>query len=228
MRSPSLVWSALIFLCLLFLPALPAHAEETLPLERIGVARLRSGVLPGVVVGGHYEGVLKILQTHYTAQGYLDEAMETAARRLMEQELLKAGYTVAQSQPQSVFADHLMDEIEPPRFLIGGTITQTHLNTYDSWFDRTTEDQRTIWWEVFDREANRVIASQETTGTGRVSGVDNPAATYEAIKDSFRGPTPLPPCQTPVLPSPQPKLPSMPSPPWSGFGLHRVGAAAFS
>jgi S1-C subfamily serine protease len=51
--------------------------------------------------------------------------------------------------------------------------------------DRTRE-QRTVRWEVFDREFNKVIYRRETLGEAEAEGVRNSAATYEAIRSSFR------------------------------------------
>ncbi len=157
---------------------------EVLP--RIGVARIRSGILPGVVIGGHHEGVLKILQQHYTAAGQLDEQLEDAALQAIEDEVVDAGYNVGRSEQHSVFDEQLMEEAEPVRFLVGGKITKVELNSYSSFFNSKTADQRTIQWEIFDRDTNKVIVRQATTGQAEAEGIDNPAATYEAIRASFK------------------------------------------
>ncbi|MBD2098177.1 trypsin-like peptidase domain-containing protein [Trichocoleus sp. FACHB-591] len=157
---------------------------EVLP--RIGVARIRSGILPGVVIGGHHEGVLKILQQHYTASGQLDEQLEDAALQAIEDELVDAGYKVGRSEQHSLFDEQLMEESEPVRFLVGGKITKVELNSYSSFFNNRTADQRTIQWEIFDRDTNKVIVRQATTGQAEAEGIDNPAATYEAIRASFK------------------------------------------
>ncbi|MBW4489565.1 MAG: trypsin-like peptidase domain-containing protein [Trichocoleus desertorum ATA4-8-CV12] len=155
-------------------------------LPRIGVARIRSRILPGVVIGGHHEGVLKILQQRYTASGQLDEQLEDAALQAIEDELVDAGYNVGRSEQHSVFDEQLMEESEPVRFLVGGKITKVELNSYSSFFNSRTSDQRTIQWEIFDRDTNKVIVRQATTGQAEVEGIDNPAATYEAIRASFK------------------------------------------
>ncbi|HEY9696053.1 MAG TPA: trypsin-like peptidase domain-containing protein [Trichocoleus sp.] len=154
--------------------------------SRIEVVSLRSGVLPGVVVGGHYDGLLKILQERYTAVGEMNEQLEDAARSLMEEELIEAGYDVVRSSANSLFADQLVDEIEPGRFLLGGTMTQVKLNSYSTLFHDQTQDERAIRWELFDRATAKVVYRQETIGKAEAEGVDNPAATYEAIRSSFR------------------------------------------
>lgn len=155
-------------------------------LPRIGVARIRSAILPGVVIGGHYEGMLKIPQQRYTASGQLDEQLEDAALQAIEDELAEAGYNVGRSEQHSVFDEQLMEESEPVRFLVGGKITKVELNSYSSFFSSKTADQRTIQWELFDRDTNKVIVRQATTGRAEATGIDNPEATYEAIRASFK------------------------------------------
>lgn len=165
-----------------------ASSPETLYTlaQRIGVANIRSGLLPGVVIGGHHEGILKIVQQRYTASGVLDERLESAARQAIEDELVAAGYNVALSEPHSVFGEQLLEDPEPARFLVGGTITEVSLNSYSFLNSSKTEDQRKIRWEVLDRDTSKVIARYETTGQATTVGVENPAATYEAIRDSFK------------------------------------------
>lgn len=153
---------------------------------RMEVARIRSGILPGVVVGGHYDGILKILQEPYTAVGELDEELEDSFKGLIEDELSLAGFDVVRSHPNSVFEEQLVEDLEPGRFLLGGTITRARLNTYSSLFHHLTQDERSIRWEVFDREVAKVVYRKETKGSAEVEGLDNPAATYEAIRDSLR------------------------------------------
>lgn len=193
----SKIWSVLLLLWLVLF-TLPAYGAELtysgsleeiaqpVTLARIGVARIRSGVLPGVVIGGHHEGALKIRQQEYRASGNLDEQLEAATHRVVEAELVKAGYAVTPSSLSSIFGEQLAQEEEPTRFLIGGTITGVALNTYGSWFSSKTEEERTIRWEVLDRETHRVIATQETTGKAQAPGIDNLAATYAAVQASFQ------------------------------------------
>lgn len=177
----------------------------------IEITKIRSGVPPGVAIGGHYDGLLRLLQERYIATGQLDEPIEQAARSLLEDELNQAGYSVVQSPLMSVFAEEFTDEQEPGRFLLGGTITHAKLNAYSSFLGDITKDERTIRWEIFDRERGKVIYRRETTGTSEVEGVNNLAATYEAIRNSFKALlaeptfiatlTPTEILETPVLPA---------------------------
>jgi S1-C subfamily serine protease len=112
--------------------------------------------------------------------------LDAVAHRLLVDELVQAGYPVASNEQESVFEEAWLPEEEPARFLIGGTITHVEFNTYETWVKSETEDRRTIRWEVLDRDTNRVIATQATTGEAQIPGMDNPAATYEAIRASFR------------------------------------------
>ncbi|MGI0484494.1 S1C family serine protease [Pantanalinema rosaneae CENA516] len=199
-----ILWSVLLTIVLCWTPfQLPVSATPLHPVQStvsqspfspfepqskvtIEIARIRSGLLPGAFLGGHHEGFLHLLQQHYTASGWLDEQLEDALRRVLADELNRAGYNVAQAQTSSVFEEQLVEELEPGQFLLGGTITQAALNSYSSLFGDVTKDERTVRWEVFDRDRSKVIYRQETTGQAEAEGIKNPAATYEAIKASFQ------------------------------------------
>lgn len=158
---------------------------EAEPVAKVEIAKIRSGILAGVVIGGHYDGLLKIRQQRYVSTGQLDEQLESSVRYLLEDELSEAGFEVMRSHSQPVF-EELVDTSEPGRFLIGGTITHAQLNSYSSFFNEHTVDERRVRWELFDRDLAKVVYRQETDGSAQVEGTDNPAATYEAIRDSFR------------------------------------------
>jgi serine protease Do len=183
--AKSSVWSV-IFAVILFFFALPLHAE---PINDFGakveIARIRSSVLPGVLIGGHYDGLLKIRQQRYVATDRLEEQLDTSVRDLLENELSDAGFDVLRSHSQSLFAD-LVESSEPGKFLIGGTITKVNLNSYSSFFKEYTHDDRKIRWELFDRDLSKVVYRQEIVGSAKAEGIDNPEATYEAIRASFR------------------------------------------
>lgn len=160
--------------------------SPAVPLDvTIEIAKIRSGVLPGVLIGGHYDGLLKIRQQQYVATGRLNEQLENSVRSLLEDELARAGFEGLRSRPESVF-DEFIEASEPGRFLIGGTITREHLNSYSSFLGEYTHDERSVRWELFDRNLSKVVYRQEIDGAARAEGIDNPAATYEAIRDSFR------------------------------------------
>jgi hypothetical protein len=158
---------------------------DGLPSVTVEIAKIRSGVLPGVLIGGHYEGVFKTRKQQYVATGQLEAQIEDSVRYLLEDELSLAGFPGLRSQAQSIF-EELLDTTEPARFLIGGTITQVQRNSYHSLLGEYTRDDRNIRWELFDRDLNKVVYRQEITGSAQADGIDNPAATYEAIRASFR------------------------------------------
>lgn len=163
----------------------PKIEAELQPGIKVEIAKIRSAVLPGVLIGAHYDGLLKIRQHRYVATGRLDEQLENSVRDLLEDELTQAGFEVMRAHPHSVF-EELIETSEPGRFLIGGTITQMHRNSYSSFLGEYTHDERNIRWELFDRDLNKVVYRQERDGSAQAEGIDNPAATYEAIRASFK------------------------------------------
>ncbi|MBD1824941.1 hypothetical protein H6F51_20950, partial [Cyanobacteria bacterium FACHB-DQ100] len=182
----SVVLASVFWWLTLQTPILSEPIASQQPNAKIEIARIRSGVLPGVIIGGHHEGWLNIVQQRYTASSDRDDRLEEAARYLVEDELVQAGFDIARSQPSSVFEEASHDP-EPGRFLIGGTLTKARLNSYQSWFKGgVTKDDRTIRWELFDRQRSKVVYRQEIIGSAEAEGIDNPAATYEAIRASIK------------------------------------------
>lgn len=201
-----ILWSAILTLWLWLALPMPVFAatndnvttpvaastqsvESLLTLEQkptVEVTKIRSGVLPGIIIGGRYDGILRLLKEPYTATGELPELVELAARSLIEEELMQAGFNLLQSPQHSIFADQFVDQQEPGRFLLGGTITQVKLNSYSSLLGDRTEDERTVRWEIFDREVGKVVYRHQTTGASQSTGIDNLVATYEAIRASVR------------------------------------------
>ena len=161
-------------------------SPSEVPQAAIELVRLRSRVLPGVLIGGYYEGIFPTLKERYTATGQLDEDVEAAAQSLIEDELSQAGLNVVRSPFNVLFAEQLPDNPEPGRFLLGGTITQTTLKSYHSWLSDRTQATRAIRWEVYDREVGRVIYAHTTEGTAQAEGVHNLSATYDAIRASVQ------------------------------------------
>ncbi|MDX2216709.1 MAG: trypsin-like peptidase domain-containing protein [Oculatellaceae cyanobacterium bins.114] len=200
------LWSVLIALWIWFTYPTPVEAATILAIAPVSqtfihsteslqaveqqptveVTEIRSGVLPGVVIGGRYDGMLHILQERYTATGELPDQFGEAVRSLIEDELTQSGYNVVLSPSNSIFADQVSSATEPGRFLLGGTITQAKLNSYSSFWGDRTEDERIVRWEVFDREVGKVIYRQDISGFAKAEGIDNLAATYEAIRASFK------------------------------------------
>ncbi|MDX2229751.1 MAG: trypsin-like peptidase domain-containing protein [Leptolyngbyaceae cyanobacterium bins.349] len=196
-----LFWNGLLIALVWCMGQQPVYAQEKSYVESTAIAavdavappqaaiemvRLRSRVLPGVLIGGRYEGIFPTLKERYTATGQLDEEVEDAARSLIEDELVQAGLNVVRSPFNVLFDEQIPDNPEPGRFLLGGTITQTALRSYHSWWGDRTQDERTIRWEVFDREVGRVIYAHATQGTAQAEGVNNRSATYDAIRASVK------------------------------------------
>jgi len=150
----------------------------------IGVASIRSALTPGSELGGHYDGLLHIRKETYFAQGVISDAMESAYKRTVEEELRTAGYPTPKSAGTSVFGEEA-DESWKAQFLVGGTITQAHLDTYAPLAGNKTEASCTVRWEVLDRRSRQVVYTATTSGSALSPGV-NADALSGALRSSFR------------------------------------------
>ncbi|MDP2886947.1 MAG: S1C family serine protease [Ignavibacteria bacterium] len=135
-------------------------------LPKVGVAKVSSSLIPGSVIGGHFDGLARVKQQHYYAQGFVGAEWESQYKKIIAEELSNAGYST--SIPSSLFDS---DESFNARFLIGGTITKSVLQSFGSFAGNYTEDLVEIDWEVFDKESRKTVYKSKTSGYMKIDGV---------------------------------------------------------
>jgi len=150
----------------------------------VGIASIRTALIPGTNIGGHHDGLLQIRQSTYYAQGVVSEQMEGAYRAVLEEELRSAGYPTLKSSGTSVFGEEV-DESWKAQLLVGGTITSATLNSYAPLAGNKTEASCTVRWEILDRRTRLVTYTATTVGTAISPGV-NIDAVVGALRGSFR------------------------------------------
>jgi hypothetical protein len=151
----------------------------------IGVSKLRSNIVPGTPVGGHYDGFLSIKKKTYYAGGSIDEKIESIMKGILEKELSVAGYNTLQANSGSIFSEQMGLQNQNYRFLIGGSLEDGYLKTYGQLAGNKTKSSRTILWEVFDKDTQKVIFSMKTVGESESKGV-NLESIYESTRVSFK------------------------------------------
>lgn len=152
--------------------------KEGLP--KISVNKILSDMLPGQIVGGHFDGFAKMKQFDYYSQGTVEYWAEQKYIEIMYSELNDAGYNV--SEYSKVFGE---TEKYNVRYLLGGTITNLIQQSFGQNAGNFTEVFIEINWELFDRGLNKTIFKFKTHGYGRMNGVTT-EATFIAFRNSFR------------------------------------------
>lgn len=149
-------------------------SNENLP--RISVAKINSSLIPGQVIGGHFDGLAKVKQQNYYAQGVVSSEWEEKYKEMIFSELSNAGYSTPSYS--KIFGEKDNYNI---RFLLGGSITNSTLQSFGSLAGNYTEDFVEVEWELYDKELNKTIYKTKTQGYIKLDGV-----TIEASSFAFR------------------------------------------
>jgi S1-C subfamily serine protease len=145
------------------------------------VAKIKSSILPGAVVGYHYEGVFQVRQGTWYAKVFSSESMLDHLKSAITDELQSAGYKVA-GQPGGIFEE---DTGWKARYLIGGMITGGRVNTYGLAAGNSSECNIKVSWEIYDKQKRESILKKETSGAAKFSGVDQEVIA-SALRNSIR------------------------------------------
>ncbi len=133
---------------------------------QFGVAKIRTNLIPGTVLGGHFDGLARFRQSNHYAHGFIDESWQNRYKRIVLEELSNCGYKVAEDS--TVFET---DESYASRFLVGGMILRAALNTFAPLAGNYTEAFYEIEWQVFDKETRKVVHETTTSGYSKLKGV---------------------------------------------------------
>lgn len=146
-----------------------------------GVSKIKSAIPPGSAIGGHHDGWAKVKWSTYYAHGFIDANIQEHYREAVRSELENAGYTVY-GGGSDLFED---DKTWKARFLVGGKISDARNNTYAPMAGDYSECGFTINWELYDKQARKVIYKRQTDGYSKLSGV-NLQVNSVALRNSFR------------------------------------------
>ncbi|MDE3058142.1 MAG: serine protease, partial [Bacteroidota bacterium] len=147
---------------------------STYGFPEFAVSKITSSLAPGSVIGGHFDGLAKVKQLNYYAQGAVSEQWESQYKSITNDELSNAGYNV----PSSLFES---EQSGDARFLIAGTIVNSVLQSFGPLAGNYTEDLVEIRWEIFDRQDRKTIYQTISRGYARIDGVS-----IEASSVAFR------------------------------------------
>jgi len=142
----------------------------------ISFTRLIIRVPSGTTVGGHYDGLLKILKYRYTWLSNITVASDEF-RIVGSEHLRSRGYTV-------LGGDNLLfgkDESSKAEYQLGGTIQSILYNTYAPLAGNRAESSLMIEWQLYDVYQTKVVYSATTNGYGKQSGVGS-----ACIQEAFR------------------------------------------
>lgn len=160
--------------------AIPVNVSK-LNFPEFGIARIKSSLVPGTILGSHHDGWAKVKYRNYYAAGNINSNILEGYLNGIREELENAGYKVDENQ------GGLFENTEnwKARFLIGGRIIKSETNTFAPLAGNYSEYGVTVNWEVYDRQKKAVIYKNETSGYSRLSGI-TPVVCLAAFRNSFR------------------------------------------
>ncbi len=157
----------------------PIKVEKEL-LPKLAVADIKCGLLPGQVIGGHFDAFAKMRLFDYYARGTVEPWAEIKYNEIMYNELSNAGYNIPDYS--KVFGE---TENYNVRFLIGGIITNMMQQSFGPNAGNFTEVFIEIEWELFDRNLNKTRIKMKTHGYGKYVGLTTEASII-AFRNCFR------------------------------------------
>lgn len=153
---------------------------ENHKLPPIGVKQITSALTPGQEIGAHYDGIAKIRQQTYYAQGSISEDWQYRYKEIVIDELTNAGYKT--QRKSNLFES---DDSFNARFLIGGILRSSTIQSFGPLAGNYTEELVSVEWQLYDREQREVIYKLQTQGYGEVNGVNTEALAL-ALRNCFR------------------------------------------
>lgn len=184
--TSSLLIGLLLYSCGVGLKTIvpPPHRQpiqvDNEDLPKIAAGKIKSALLPGQVIGGHFDGFAKIRQYDYYAQGIVESWAEDKFKNIIYSELSNAGHNVPNYS--TIFGESDKYNI---RFYIGATITNSIQQSFGTNAGNYTENFLEIEWELFDRVLNKTVFSYKTHGYGRVVGMSIESSLI-AFRNCFR------------------------------------------
>lgn len=146
-----------------------------------GVAKIKSALPPGSVIGGYYDGWARVKWQTYYAQGIVDELTQEHYRNGIRQELENAGYKVS-GGGGDLFEE---DTTWKARFLVGGRIIKAQYNSFGPLAGNFSEGGVTVDWEIYDKQVRKAIYKKETSGYAKLQGLNLEVCTL-SLRNAFR------------------------------------------
>ena len=126
--------------------------------DTIVVAGADASQLAGTVIGGNYDGMLKVKQSNKVLQAADVNHLNTATRNAAAQELAAAGYAVV--TPSEMFSG--VQQYGGARYVLAGKVLQMEFNEYARLAGGYKTFGIALTWELFDAVTRRVVFTKTT------------------------------------------------------------------
>lgn len=137
-------------------------------------------LIPGVIIGGHYDGISKIKQQNYFAPSSLDKYWKEEHLTIFIEECKNAGYKVLSD------SDIKSSTINSENIIVIGSIENIEIKTYGEIAGDLTEVSITVLWEFYSSLDGKLIYKSTVSGKSRLNGLAVDLVSLIAFRNSVK------------------------------------------
>lgn len=137
---------------------------------------VNSCLIPGSIIGGHYDGLSRIKQQHYFASETISEYWQKKYIEILSEELIFTGYYIADQNESAISL------FDPGYIVITGSIVNLDIKTYGELGGNCTEVSLEILWQFYDSIDNKLIYQSKVRGNSYIGGMAIEITSQDAYK----------------------------------------------
>lgn len=141
------------------------------------VYTVNSSLIPGSIIGGHYDGMAKVKQQHYFASETISEYWLTQYVEILSEEFNHSGYNVYDQNESNVLS------LNQGYIIVIGSIMNQNIKTYSEFGGDRTEVSLEILWQFYHSIKNKQIYQLKVKGDAFNSGIAIEMTSLDAYKN---------------------------------------------
>jgi hypothetical protein len=146
----------------------------------IYVYTVNSCLIPGSIIGGHYDGMAKVKQQHYFASETISEYWQKQYVEILSEEFNRSGYDISDQNESNVLF------LNQGYIIVIGSIINQNIKTYGEFGGDRTEVSLEILWQFYHSIKNNLIYKQKIKGDAYNCGIAIEMTSLDAYKNCVR------------------------------------------
>lgn len=141
---------------------------------------VNSCLIPGSIIGGHYDGLSRVKQQHYFASEKISEYWQKQYIAILSEECIRTGYYVADQDESAI------SFFNPGYIVLSGSILNLDIKTYGELGGDCTEVSLEILWQFYHSIDNRLIYQSKVRGEAYQGGMAIEITSLDAYQKCVR------------------------------------------
>jgi serine protease Do len=141
---------------------------------------VNSSLIPGSIIGGHYDGLSRVKQQHYFASATISEYWQKQYIAILSEECILTGYYVADQDESAI------SFFNPGYIVLSGSILNMDIKTYGELGGDCTEVSLEILWQFYHSIDNRLIYQSKVRGDAYQGGMAIEITSLDAYQKSVK------------------------------------------